>query len=54
MNLKYILFIAVYRVIKSQNITQTPTPYYERHLRTPKINITHEIKKSKISFDGII
>jgi len=54
MNLKYILFIAVYRVIKSQNTTQIPTPYYQRYLRTPKINITRQIVKSKISFRGII
>jgi hypothetical protein len=54
MNFKYLLFIAVYRVIKTQNITQIPTPFYERHLRTPKINITREIVKSKISFNGII
>ena len=54
MKFKYLLFIAVYRVIKSQNITQSPTPYYERYLLTPKINITREHAKSKISFDGII
>ena len=54
MNLKYILFIAVYRAIKTQNITQIPTPFYERHLRTPKINITRQIIKSKISFRHII